>query len=295
MDPSQLDTILASYPHAENTRSIITPQFLHRKNLCNSWDIAEGAHLLDIGCGQGDSTLVLATVVGPAGHITGVDTGPPDYGAPYTLAQAQAYILASSLGTRITFLREDPSKTLEKTAVTFDGAVFCHSLWYFANSSIVEHLFLSLAKAGVPRVYIAEWDGEAKNATQEPHRLAAQAQKLLHSLRPAEREHGLDEPNIRGALLPQDILKLACTAGWRVAQQGSIETPPGMLDGHWEVKFVLSDSFQRSVMSEELPVDAQDTLVGYRDRVKKSAAAIEESHGHVSCMDVMWAVLERER
>ncbi|ROW15922.1 hypothetical protein VPNG_02514 [Cytospora leucostoma] len=294
MNPSQLETILASYPHTANMRSIITPQVLHRKNLCNSWGIAEGAHLLDIGCGQGDATLVLATAVGPAGHITGVDTGPPDYGSPYTLAQAQAYILASSLGPRITFLREDPSKTLEQTIDTFDGAVFCHSLWYFANSSSVENLFLSLAKAGVPRVYIAEWDGEAKTAAQEPHSLAAQAQMLLHSLRPAEREHGLHEPNIRGALLPQDILKLASTTGWGVAQQGSIQTPPGMMDGHWEVKFVLSDSFQKSLMSEELPVDARDILVGYCDRVKKSATAIEESHGHVSCMDVMWAVLERE-
>jgi len=35
---------------------------------------------MEIGCGQGDCTAVLATVVGETGHVTALDPAPPDYG-----------------------------------------------------------------------------------------------------------------------------------------------------------------------------------------------------------------------
>src|SRR5689334_22310985 len=37
----------------------------------------EGARVLDIGCGFGDTTQRLAELVGPAGHATGVDVSEP--------------------------------------------------------------------------------------------------------------------------------------------------------------------------------------------------------------------------
>lgn len=46
--------------------------------------IAAGIRVVDIGCGTGDGTRALATVIGPAGHILGVD---PD---PLLLARAAA-------------------------------------------------------------------------------------------------------------------------------------------------------------------------------------------------------------
>ena len=36
-----------------------------------------GEHVLDIGCGCGDSTVELARLVGASGHVTGVDVSPP--------------------------------------------------------------------------------------------------------------------------------------------------------------------------------------------------------------------------
>ena len=41
----------------------------------------EGSRVLEIGCGQGDTTVVLAELVGEEGKVIGVDPGPLDYGS----------------------------------------------------------------------------------------------------------------------------------------------------------------------------------------------------------------------
>lgn len=56
---------------------------------------------------------MLAATVGPAGSITGVDNAPPDYGGPFTVGQAQDFILRSSLGCRIAFQRDDTTRWLQ--------------------------------------------------------------------------------------------------------------------------------------------------------------------------------------
>lgn len=55
----------------------------HRLTILSEWDIPEGAQVLEIGCGQGDCTAVLAELVGPQGHVTAVDPGSLDYGTSY--------------------------------------------------------------------------------------------------------------------------------------------------------------------------------------------------------------------
>jgi SAM-dependent methyltransferase len=45
-----------------------------------------GLRLLDIGCGTGDTTLMLAEAVGPQGHVTGLDISAPMLGLARTRA-----------------------------------------------------------------------------------------------------------------------------------------------------------------------------------------------------------------
>ena len=52
----------------------------HRINLIKFWGITPGSRVLEIGCGQGDCTTVLADAVGPDGLVDAVDPGAPDYG-----------------------------------------------------------------------------------------------------------------------------------------------------------------------------------------------------------------------
>jgi len=55
-------------------------QMEHRVQLVSFWGIEPGSRVLEIGCGQGDTTVVLADAVGENGHVDAVDPGAPDYG-----------------------------------------------------------------------------------------------------------------------------------------------------------------------------------------------------------------------
>lgn len=55
-------------------------QMDHRLDLVSFWGITPGSRVLEIGCGQGDCTIVLADAVGESGHVDAVDPGAPDYG-----------------------------------------------------------------------------------------------------------------------------------------------------------------------------------------------------------------------
>ena len=58
----------------------------HRISLVSFWDIQPGSRVLELGCGQGDATIVLADAVGPDGHVDAIDPGSPDYGiTPFPL------------------------------------------------------------------------------------------------------------------------------------------------------------------------------------------------------------------
>lgn len=52
----------------------------HRIQLVEFWGIKEGDHVLELGCGQGDATVVLADAVGPTGSVVAIDPGAADYG-----------------------------------------------------------------------------------------------------------------------------------------------------------------------------------------------------------------------
>lgn len=54
----------------------------HRINLINSWGIAPGEKVLELGCGQGDCSVSLAAAVGETGKVVAVDPGRLDYGLP---------------------------------------------------------------------------------------------------------------------------------------------------------------------------------------------------------------------
>jgi predicted methyltransferase len=55
-------------------------QTLHRLELLKHWNISTGSKVLELGCGQGDCTTVLANAVGEQGSVVAVDPAELDYG-----------------------------------------------------------------------------------------------------------------------------------------------------------------------------------------------------------------------
>ncbi|KAE8416403.1 hypothetical protein BDV36DRAFT_284544 [Aspergillus pseudocaelatus] len=136
-----METILSSFLHDSTSAlktQIFIPRFIHRLRMAEAWGISSGERILDIGCGQGDSSLILAHLVGPNGRITGIDSVQPEYGTPFAVQQSQEYTKRSSLGSSLTFLRTDAPSFVHgldcPASEVFDAAVLCHSLWYFPES-----------------------------------------------------------------------------------------------------------------------------------------------------------------
>jgi SAM-dependent methyltransferase len=297
---SRLDRLLECYLHdAAHRSTAIVPTFIHRLNIVDAWAVPSSTvRLLDIGCGQGDSTLVLASSNDQV-HVTGIDSGPADYGSPYTLGQAQAFILASPLGQRITFERADPNSYLRPAEAsgpaTFDAAFFCLSLWYWSSIDQIRKVFSTLAESGVSTVYVAEWAGKASRPEQEAHALAAQVQKELYALRSDAPGSQFLSQNVRTGLLPDELFGVAAeAAGWKVVRRGLVTPPSNLMDGVWEAGYAGSDDFWKNCELELDGVDAEKKaeILGYRERLKD---AVERCGGRkeVKCMDVVWAVLER--
>ena len=68
-------------PYIRETNFSTNAQLSHRIHIIkNIWAIPPGSKVLEIGCGQGDCTLVLAAAVGESGRVDAVDPASLDYG-----------------------------------------------------------------------------------------------------------------------------------------------------------------------------------------------------------------------
>ena len=67
--------------HDGNHFGVQYAQSCHRLALLEHWRVPTGAKVLELGCGQGDTTTVLATAVGEEGGVVAVDPADLDYGA----------------------------------------------------------------------------------------------------------------------------------------------------------------------------------------------------------------------
>ena len=71
----ETDTLLDSLLQLPQLKELLyRPRFIQRLKVFKEWDIDPGQNILDIGCGQGESCLVLAREGGPKAAVTGIDT-----------------------------------------------------------------------------------------------------------------------------------------------------------------------------------------------------------------------------
>lgn len=312
-----VDTLLDNFLYPRELKdNVFVPRFQHRITIVQAWDILSSTrpngatkplHILDIGCGQGESAASIATLLrtqmhGADLHITGIDTARPDYGTPYTVAETQAHLVASELGKHVSFRRQDAASFFSPSLPSsnsnkFDAAVLCHSLWYFPTSQSVADLFTTLAAASVTRVYVAEYSfhGSLPAGVQDAHILASRAQALLHAYSQAQKqeEPGPRAYNVRAAPDVDAIVAAAAAAGFAVRRQGTFVPAAHMIEGHLEARLVVKEPFADAVRAARLAPEKEREVLDYVPRVRAAFERLSEAGVEKGrAMDVWWAELE---
>jgi SAM-dependent methyltransferase len=285
-------------------------QTLHRLVLVQHWKMLAGSKVLELGCGQGDCTTVLASAVGEHGTVVAVDPAKLDYGesfrflhavtpaftrfmtsvgAPYTLGQAQDHISQGPLGGRITWVQQRPqdylsslpSPTSSTESKVFDATVLAHCLWYFASPSLVLDTFRAIRQHS-KRLLLSEWSLEATHPSARPHVLAALSQAALECRKNAEDSVS----NVRTVLAPKRLTELALAAGWQLEKETRVHCGEGLLDGQWEVSACLGSGFEKEV--EEYVADDRERsmVLALRDACAASLDAVPGGRKGVTAMDV---------
>ncbi len=249
------------------TEEIRAVQQDHRARLVETWPIQEGFRLLEIGCGQGDMTELLARVVGPEGHVTAVDIASPDYGAPMTLGQATGLLKQAPFGDHIDFhLRFDVlDPTVDFPTDSFDAVVMAHSSWYFADMEQLEETLRKI-RPWSKALLFAEWDMKPRSLAQFPHFLAIFIQGQIEAFKDES------EANVRSPISREQLLRMLERSGWSVVKESAIESPR-LQDADWEIAHCLATAIP-TAESLNLPARLLTLLEGQIDALKRVAQPV---------------------
>lgn len=270
--------------------SVDEPQTIHRLAIVDAWKaIKADDKILELGCGQGDMTAVLASLIGPTGHVVALDPADPvNYGSPWTLQQAQDHLSASHLGPRIEWVHSDTMNYLEKSRLDgrlFDSVILAHSLWYFASPKVIDDTLVAIRKlAGSPKLLIAEYALESQHAEGLPHVLAALTQAALEAHKPESTS------NIRTIASPRSLRETFKCAGWNIVLEEKITPDVAYQDGRWEVGMVIDEAFLKEVDQIIMNEREKSTIIALRDSMIATASRFQRNSWR--SMDVWVAVFK---
>ncbi|MFH9979292.1 class I SAM-dependent methyltransferase [Streptomyces sp. NPDC017179] len=230
---AKVPSLAAGMAAAEHSPDVQLSQTRHRAALVAGWRIPPGSTVLELGCGQGDMTAVLAEAVGPGGRVVAVDVAEPSYGAPVTLGESAARLTAGPLGPRIDFRFGtdvlDPAVGFPEGA--FDHVVLAHCSWYFASLGQLRDT-LGRVRPWARRLWFTEWDMTPATDGQLAHLLAVLIQGQIEAA--GSRGQG----NVRTPFSREALLRLLPEAGWTADGGGPVDTGE-LQDGDWEVAACL--------------------------------------------------------
>lgn len=232
-------------------------QLRHRMALVEFWATHPGDRVLEVGCGQGDTTVVLADAVGPTGSVVAVDAGPLDYGTPTTLSQAHATLDSSPVGKQIDF--HTSTDLLEHRwdfpVHHFDLVVFSHCSWYMDSPKLLQQL-LARVRPWSKRLGFAEWDPMPENVHQMPHLMAALLQAHVRSHWP---ESGMG--NVSSLVTPDHARSMAERSGWRVSKEQTTGSSVALEDGRsWEIAEAIDMAEQMIGLKRSFPESTKEVI-----------------------------------
>jgi ubiquinone/menaquinone biosynthesis C-methylase UbiE len=244
-------------------------QLQHRLDLATAFQIKEGMRVLEVGCGQGDTTVALADAVGNNGLVVAMDVASPDYGAPFTLGEAAERIKRSSLGDRISFNFESDLDSFAGSE-PFDAAVLSHCSWYFKHPDDLLRTFTKLRQLA-KRICFAEWDLGFTSMDQRPHFCAASILALYSNFVD-------NDGNIQNLFHKSLIKELLVEAGFTVEYQQSINASY-LQDVKWEKDYANSIRPEFS----QAPEMVQTLVNSYYELMNQSAAQEQSLDSFIIC------------
>ena len=250
-----------------------------RMRLADSWGITPGASVLEIGCGQGDMTAVLADAVGPDGHVLGIDIADRDYGTPVSLGQSFDHLLAGPLGKRLDVRFTTDALTATFPDDAFDYVVLSQCSWYFASPEQLRDT-LAHVRPWARRLCFSEWDLRPTAVEQVPHLLSVLVQAQIEA--GGSRGNG----NVRTLFGLDDVHRVIADAGWQVDATQTVDAT-GMHDADWEIAIALdyvSDHDRMAALPAEIRqlVATQADLIRVTARERGNAATLACSGGFTS-------------
>lgn len=234
---------------------LMRAQFEHRLRLIDFWKIREGSKILEIGCGQGETTAALAYTVGEYGFVYGVDVAGENYGEPETLGKARERLMSSQLGERINmdFGVNILSDSFNFEDNTFDYIILSHCIWYLSSYEELYKLLFKVRPWG-RKLCIAEWNPCITNLSQQPHFMAANIQAICESYHISERF------NIRTMFYPHEIDNSVGAAGWDIVDCENIISPD-VQDAFWEIDIVKDVYPQKIYTLKNMPPKLKKLLL----------------------------------
>lgn len=209
-------------------------QTSHRIKLAKFWGIKKDMKILEIGCGQGDTTAVLAYLVGENGFVNGIDIASENYGSPITIGASADFLKKSKLGKQIKFDFEIDvlSEEIDFEENSFDVIVLSHCSWYLKSFDELTKILVKSRKWG-KRLCFAEWDTRINSIEQYPHFLAV----LVQSQYECFKQNSYS--NVRTLFTPMDIKSIAQKSGWFITEEETISSND-MQDGKWEIDIAIN-------------------------------------------------------
>lgn len=247
-------------------------QLTHRIELVKTFQVKKGMKVLEIGCGQGDTTVVLADAVGETGQIVAIDIASPEYGAPITLGEAAETISQSPLGQRIDFHFETDFLQMafdEK----FDVIVLSHCSWYFESIELLKN-YLQKIKQVADRICFAEWDIDYTLEPQRAHFCAANIALLYTAFTE-------NDGNIQNLFHKTQIKELMHSEGFSINVEQIVDASY-LQDGLWEIDYsnYLLNEFP------EVPTKIQSLIHSYAYLMNEQAKPPLSLNSFVLCADL---------
>lgn len=165
-------------------------------------------NVLDVGCGNGTTTLAIARAIAPQGQCTGIDISAP------MLKNAQARALSSNISAN--FICADPSDYLFVDDAKFDVFTSRFGVMFFADP-VLAFTNLRTAAAHQARLACLVWRAAAENG------FLSAAQQAAAPFLPKPPARDPTSPGPFALADPDHVHSLLTTSGWTKIELHSVD------------------------------------------------------------------------